>query len=302
MNQTESPSLELFPLGLEHVSNDDTDNSRQGLKNIAAVQQCQRSSASSEVDKKVLRCELIVSVSDHDIISTRGQPKHLGTIRYRELILENKFVFDDSHCAKIKRALVLNIIDALAPGRFLRLYKTDGGKDTYELMDPQTVYKKVTNAMKDCRSEANHIYRSLQKIDVEKKQLITSIRKKTICLQTKRQDDTVRKKKRKGNYDVLEMKIHRQNDINRFLKNLESIEPMSDNYLYTNDKQLEPHTNVSGKKCKAFRRMIFPETLSSEEDQLLTEFDRRWNNFECVYKQQSEIDMSGLRSIFESNC
>jgi len=68
------------------------------------------------------------------------------------------------------------------------------------------------------------------------------------------------------------------------------------------DKQLEPHPKVSLKKCKALRRIIFPETLSSEEDQFLTEFDRRWNHFEGVYKQQSEIDMSGLRSIFESNC
>jgi len=197
MNQTESPSLELFSRGLEAVSNDDTDNSRQGLKDIAGAQQRRRSSASSEVDQKVPRCELIVSVSDYDIISTRGQPKHLGTIRYRELILENKFVFDNSHCAKIKRALVLNIIDALAPGRFLRPYKTDGEQDTYELMDPQTVYKKVTNAMKDCRSESNHIYLSLQKIIVEKKRLITNIRKKSICTHNKLHDDTVRKKKKK---------------------------------------------------------------------------------------------------------
>jgi len=110
------------------------------------------------------------------------------------------------------------------------------------------------------------------------------------------------RRRRNSIHVVLEMKINQQNDINLFRKNLESIEPMSNDYLCTNDKQLEPHPKVSLKKCKALRRIIFPETLSSEEDQFLTEFDRRWNHFEGVYKQQSEIDMSGLRSIFESNC
>jgi len=301
MNQTESPSIGSFPRGLDDVSNNDIHNSTLGL--FAAIQQRWRSSVSSEVDQRATIFESMVSVSAYDILSTRGQPKHLGTLRYRELILQYKIEFDASKCAKNKRALIIDIIKELAPGRFLRPYKTDGEQDTYEVMDLRTVYKKVLNAMKDCKSEENYIYTSLHKIKAEKKHLMNSIRKKRNYIDTKRQCDTVwQKKKRECDDDVLEMKINQQSEIELFHKNLESIKPMGNDYFYTNDKEMESNTQVSQKKQKTIQGTVFPETLSSKENQFLTEFGPEWNNFEDVHEQQSEIDMSGLRYIFESNC
>lgn len=121
---------------------------------------------------------------EHDILSTRGYARNLGALRYRELILENKLLFEDGD-ADDKANIIEMIIEDLRPGRFLKSKRKQRSKDgdpevktkpsvpgVLEVMNPSAVNTKIKNAMRDCPSESDQISKLLSDLQVHRQRIM----------------------------------------------------------------------------------------------------------------------------------
>jgi len=180
---------------------------------------------------------------------------------HRKLVLENKIDFDKCKCEEFRRHLILKVIRDLSPGRFLRPSKVDGQQDTYDIMSQEKVYKKVFNAMRDCCATQHLIDKALLKIRIlkielengkknsdrlhriktAKKKLTNITKEKRNSTRPNLRDNATRKKRRKSNNDVPEVKI--VNRLSEGKKNccrkLESAEAMSTDCVYMKDDSYE---------------------------------------------------------------
>lgn len=188
----------------------------------------------------------------------------------------NKFIFENlSH--DLQMNLIDKIIKTLEPGRFIKINETRAGKqDEHEIMDKESVFRKVHNAFKDCSPCRIRVKDSLEKVRVKiemfenntgngsdthltNKSLQKRRGKKAI-----KQNGTVKKrkssginnqniiinKKRRRRSDVPEAEINRLSDaIPEYCrKNLKSGEAISKSYLYTNNESYDQQViNLSHK-------------------------------------------------------
>jgi len=87
-----------------------------------------------------------------DILSYRGSAssQHTGNLRFRELVSSLKPVYEANRCNDYRRSLAVHIVEALHPGRFL---KVEGNVEChYRVLPYEEAVTKALFAMRDCKS------------------------------------------------------------------------------------------------------------------------------------------------------
>jgi len=89
-----------------------------------------------------------------DILSVRGvgHSKNPGNLRFRELVNSKKSAYERTSCATSRKALAVDIVSQLLPGRFLK--KADVTQRVYQIMDYDGAVQKALFAVRDVKLSA----------------------------------------------------------------------------------------------------------------------------------------------------